>query len=413
MVHKGLACPKQKLYRVLQGSHLCFARFDNAATGARDEAVRPNGLVNFCYYGKENLRPMLGKRDNKRELFLRACRCEPTERVPVWIMRQAGRYLPDYQAVRTKHSFLEICKTPALAAEVSIQPLRVLGVDAAIVFSDILIVAEAMGLPLEVPDSGPVLSDPVRDLESVRRLRDFDPESETRFVGDAIRAIRKEIGPDIPIIGFAAAPWTLACYMIEGQTRGDVSRAMQMLAASPQTVRELLDRIATATARYLRAQIAAGADVVQLFDTWASELSPEQYLGFELPATRSVIHSLADSGAPRIVFAKGSARHLRAMAQSGAEVLSVDWRTDLAEARSALGDHIALQGNVDPGILLGDESGVRRAAREAVEKTGGFGHILNLGHGILPTTPVANAKAFVEAGQAALAAARVQAGRAE
>jgi uroporphyrinogen decarboxylase len=353
------------------------------------------------------------KHENKRELFLRACRCQPTERVPVWIMRQAGRYLPEYQAVRAKHGFLEICKTPELAAEVSIQPLRVLGVDAVIVFSDILIVAEAMGLPLDVPDSGPVLSNPVRDLAGVRRLRDFDPDRETCFVGDAIRAIRKEIGPDVPIIGFAAAPWTLACYMIEGQTRGDVSRAKQMLCNEPQTLRELIERIAAATARYLRAQIAAGADIVQLFDTWASELSPEQYAEFELPATRAVIESLADTGVPRIVFAKGSAPHLSNVANTGADVLSVDWRTDLAEARRILGDRIALQGNVDPLILLDGVNDVRRAAREAVEKTGGFGHILNLGHGILPNTPVANAKDFVEAGQTAAIAARVQAGRAE
>ncbi len=353
------------------------------------------------------------KRENKRELFLRACRCLPAERVPVWIMRQAGRYLPEYRAVRARHSFLEICKTPELAAEVSIQPLRVLGVDAVIVFSDILVVAEAMGLPLDVPDSGPVLSNPVRDAAGVRRLRNFDPDRETRFVGDAIRAIRAEVGSDVPILGFAGAPWTLACYMIEGQTRGDVSRAKQMLRDEPHAVRELLDRIAAATAGYLRSQIAAGADVVQLFDTWAVELTPEQYAEFELPATRSVVEALADTGAPRILFAKGSARHLTNLAKTGVDVLSVDWQTDLVEARRALGNGLALQGNVDPSILLGDMNGVRRAAREAVEKTGGFGHILNLGHGILPNTPVANAKAFVEAGQTALAPARVQASRAD
>ena len=190
--------------------------------------------------------------ENTKELFLRACRFEPTERVPVWIMRQAGRYLPEYQAVRAKHTFLEICKTPELAAEVSIQPHRVLGVDAIIVFSDILIVAEAMGMPLDVPDSGPVLSNPVRDAAAVARLREFDPERETRFVGDAIRAICKAAGPTVPVIGFAAAPWTLACYMIEGRTRGDISRAKQMLREEPEVVRELLERIARATARYLK-----------------------------------------------------------------------------------------------------------------------------------------------------------------
>lgn len=362
---------------------------------------------------------MPAKRENKRDIFLRACRCrlapqgQPAERVPVWIMRQAGRYLPDYQAVRAKHTFLEICKTPELAAEVSIQPLRVLDVDAVIVFSDILMVAEAMGLPLDVPDSGPILSDPVRKPADLRRLRDFDPDRQTRFVPDAIRAIRAEIGADVPIIGFAAAPWTLACYMIEGQTRGDVSRAKAMLRDEPATVRELLGRIAAATACYLQSQVAAGADVVQLFDTWAIELTPAEYDEFELPATRSVIDALAATGVPRIVFAKGSAQHLASLANTGAEVLSVDWQTDLAEARRRLGGRIALQGNVDPSVLLRGENETRSAARAAVGKTGGFGHILNLGHGILPNTPVANAKAFVQAGQTALEIPRVQAGRAD
>src|SRR5579863_5997539 len=339
--------------------------------------------------------------ENRKELFLRACRFEPVERVPVWIMRQAGRYLPEYQAVRKNHSFLEICKTPEVAAEVSLQPFRVLDVDAVIVFSDILIVAEAMGLPLDVPDSGPVLSNPVRDLAAVRRLRDFDPERDTRFVGDAIRAICKEAGPTVPVIGFAAAPWTLACYMIEGRTRGDISHAKEMLREQPEVVRELLERIARATADYLKMQIEAGAAVVQLFDTWAGELTPSEYNAFELPATQMVLNQIGYDEVPKILFAKGSATHLESLAKSGADVLSVDWNTDLAEARRILGRKVALQGNINPSILLGREDGVREAAREAVKKTGGVGHILNLGHGILPTTPVANAKAFVEAGKTA------------
>jgi len=344
--------------------------------------------------------------ENRRELFLRACRFEPVDRVPVWIMRQAGRYLPEYQAVRARHSFLEICKTPELAAEVSIQPFRVLGVDAIIVFSDILIVAEAMGMPLDVPDSGPVLSTPVRDLSAVRRLRDFDPFRETRFVTEAIRVISKEMGPTVPVIGFAAAPWTLACYMIEGQTRGDVSRAKQMLRQEPSTVRELLRRIACATAKYLKAQVEAGAAAVQLFDTWAGELGADEYAEFERPATAAVFETLTTHTVPKILFAKGSARHLEGLVQTGADVLSVDCHTALAEARGKLGTRVALQGNVDPSILLRDEAQVRRAACEAIEKTGGFGHILNLGHGILPSTPVANARAFVQAGQAAIVSAQ-------
>ena len=336
-----------------------------------------------------------------KERFLRACRSGPVDYVPVWIMRQAGRYLPQYQAVRADHTFLEICKTPELAAEVSLQPFRILGVDAIIVFSDILIVAEAMGLPLEVPDSGPVLSNPIRDAAAVRQLRQFDPNTETKFVGDAIGTICKAVGPDVPVIGFAAAPWTLACYMIEGQTRGDVSHAKQMLREQPQVVRDLLDRIARATAAYLQSQIAAGASVIQLFDTWACELSRSEYHAFELPATRTIFSSLAASPIAKILFAKGSTLHLDSLAKSGADVLSVDSKTDLTEARAKLGSQIALQGNVDPELLLQSESAVRRAAADAVAKTGGVGHILNLGHGILPGTPVANAKAFVEAGHAA------------
>ena len=360
----------------------------------------------FCYDGVEAADAMPENQENRKELFLRACRFEPVDRVPVWIMRQAGRYLPEYQAVRAHHSFLEICKTPELAAEVSIQPFRVLGVDAIIVFSDILIVAEAMGMPLDVPDSGPVLSNPVRDINAVRRLRDFDPASETRFVGDAIRTICRETGPTVPVIGFAAAPWTLACYMIEGQTRGDISQAKRLLRDEPETVRQLLDRIARVTARYLKFQIEAGAAVVQLFDTWAGELTPDEYDEFERPATAAIFDALGKGGTPKILFAKGSARHLENLARTGADVLSVDWHTDLGEARRTLGSTVALQGNVDPSVLLGDVANVRRAAREAIEKTAGLGHILNLGHGILPPTPVANARAFVEAGQTAMVAAR-------
>jgi len=349
--------------------------------------------------------------EDRKLLFLRACRCEAVERVPVWMMRQAGRYLPEYQAVRAKHTFLEICKTPLLAAEVSLQPFRALGVDAIILFSDILIVAEAMGLPLDVPDAGPVLSNPVRDRESVRRLRDFDPARETKFVGDAVREICRAAGPRIPVIGFAAAPWTLACYMVEGQTRGDISTALGMLRKEPAIMGELLERIARATIAYLRLQIEAGAAAVQLFDTWASELTPGEFDAFELPVIRVIFDALSNRGAPRILFARGSSQHLASMAKSGADVLSVDWDTDLAEARAILGPRIALQGNVNPSILLGPDSGIRQAARDAVKKTCGLGHILNLGHGILPQTPVANARAFVEAGQTAPVPIPAQAGR--
>jgi uroporphyrinogen decarboxylase len=351
--------------------------------------------------------PQSNEAIDRKALFLRACRCEPVERVPVWIMRQAGRYLSEYRAVRAKHSFLEVCKTPDLAAEVSLQPFHRLGVDAVIVFSDILIVAEAMGLPLEVSDAGPFLHKTVRDSAALNALRDFDPERETKFVGDAIRKLCATLGPTVPVLGFAAAPWTLACYMVEGRSKTEFASVEQILYAEPNLLRGLLKRIAQATARYLKAQIAAGATAVQLFDTWAGELDRENYDAFELPALLLLLAELDAGPTPVILYSKNSSHLLASLAKVGADVLSVDWRTDLSEARRALGAGIALQGNVDPAVLLGPEPRVRDAARAAVEKTGGIGHILNLGHGILPDTPVENARAFVEAGQSARLATRV------
>ena len=337
---------------------------------------------------------------NRRALFLRACRCEPVERVPVWIMRQAGRYLPEYRAIRAKHNFLEVCKTPELAIEVSLQPYRVLGVDAVIVFSDILIPAGAMGLPFELSDKGPVIESPLRTAAQIRQLSSFDPERETGFLMNAIRGLVRELGPDVPVLGFAAAPWTLACYMIEGHGKDGFPAAKTMLYSDPELFRILLERIAHATARYLRAQIAAGATAVQLFDTWVGELTLDQYREFALPATQLLIEEIGAGDTPVILYTKASSHLLTAAAESGANVLSVDWRVDLASVHELIGPRIALQGNVDPCMLLGPEEGVRQAARDAVESTGGVGHILNLGHGILQQTPVENARAFVQAGQA-------------
>ncbi len=337
--------------------------------------------------------------EDRKALFLRACRSEPVERVPVWIMRQAGRYLPEYRAVRQKHAFLEICKTPELAVEVSLQPFHAVGVDAVIVFSDILIPAEAMSMGLEVAESGPVLANPIRDHLQVDALREFDPERETGFVGAAIRQLCQMLGPDVPVIGFAAAPWTLACYMVEGQTKTGFSTAKKMMYHEPRVFRTLLEKIARTTASYLRAQIAAGATAVQLFDTWAGELSRRDYEEFALPATQLLLAELDAGSVPVILYTKASAHLLGSVAQAGADVLSVDWRVDLAELRQQLGSRIALQGNVDPSVLLGPEDGIRAAVREAIERTAGLGHILNLGHGILPSTPVENARAFVRAGQ--------------
>jgi uroporphyrinogen decarboxylase len=338
---------------------------------------------------------------SRTALFLRACRCEPVPRVPVWMMRQAGRYLPEYRALREKYSFLEVAKTAELAAEVSLQPYRRLGVDAVIVFSDILIPAEAMGAPIELGDAGPVITSPVRTSADVEALAPFDPERETRFVGEAIRLLCTALGPDVPVLGFAGAPWTLACYLVQGGSREGFPAAKAMLRNDPRAFRKLLKKIARATARYLRAQIAAGATAVQLFDTWAGELDAATYRDFELPATQLLIEELAGGETPVILFSKASNHLLNSLVRTGASVLSVDWRMDLAQLREKLGDRIAIQGNIDPAVLLASPEAIAASAYEALRQTRGRGHILNLGHGILPETPVENALAFIRAGQSA------------
>lgn len=335
---------------------------------------------------------------NRKELFLRACRGGSLPRVPVWMMRQAGRYLPEYRELRARHAFLEVCKTPDLAVEVSLQPFRRLGVDAIIVFSDILIPAEAMGVPLELGDSGPHLLEPVRSLESVRKLHRFDAETETGFLMEAIRRLVRTVGPDVPVLGFAGAPWTMACYMVEGRSKEGFATVKSFLYADPNAFRELLHRIAQATNGYLKAQIAAGAAAVQLFDTWCGELALPEYREFALPAVQEIIAGIGGL-APVIYYTKASHHLMGAVAQSGADVLSVDWRVDLAELRSQLGPKIALQGNLDPAILFAPQETVIATTNNILKQLGGHGHILNLGHGILPNTPIEAAQRFIRTGQ--------------
>jgi len=346
---------------------------------------------------------------NRKDLFLRACRGESIPRLPVWMMRQAGRYLPEYRAIRANHAFLEVCKTPDLAVEVSLQPFRVLGVDAVIVFSDILIPAEAMGLKLELGDAGPNLPEPVRSKRDIETLHLFDPETETGFLPEAIRRIVREVGPTVPVLGFAAAPWTLACYMVEGRTKEGFATVKSFMLSEPATFRDLLHRIAQATIPYLKAQIAAGVAAVQLFDTWCGELSLRDYEEFALPATQEIISGLG-SATPIIYYSKASHHLLPAVARSGASVLSVDWRVDMRALREKLGPRIAIQGNVDPAVLFGPPDEIRRVTQEAMAALGGVGHILNLGHGILQHTPVENAKLFIETGQQTLLQEAVAAG---
>ena len=337
---------------------------------------------------------------SKKELFLRACRCEPVPRVPVWMMRQAGRYLPEYRKIRAKHSFLEVCKTPELAVEVSLQPFGRLGVDAIIIFSDILIPAEAMGLPLELGDAGPNLPEPVRNEADVRKLHIFDPEVETGFLMEALRRTVAQVGPDVPVLGFAASPWTLACYMVEGRTKEGFATVKDFLYREPKVFRELLHKIAQATILYLKAQIAAGVSAVQLFDTWCGELHLRDYTEFVLPAVQEIISGLG-SKVPVIYYTKASHHLLPSVVRAGANVLSVDWRIPLADLRKLAGPNVAIQGNLDPAVLFAPAEKIRQNTLDIVNELGGLGHILNLGHGILQHTPVENAQLFIHTGQQA------------
>jgi uroporphyrinogen decarboxylase len=336
----------------------------------------------------------------RKELFLRACRCEPVPRLPVWMMRQAGRYLSEYREIRAKHSFLQVCKTPDLAVEVSLQPFRRLGVDAIIIFSDILIPAEAMGLPLELEDAGPNLPQPVRTEADVRKLHIFDPEQETGFLMEALRRTVKQVGPDVPVLGFAASPWTLACYMVEGRTKEGFASVKSFLYHEPKVFRDLLHRIAQATIPYLQGQIRAGVTAVQLFDTWGGELDLRDYTEFVLPAVQEVICGLGHA-VPVIYYTKASHHLLTSVVKAGADVLSVDWRVPLHELRALAGPGVAIQGNLDPAILFGPHDKIRDATLGIVAELMGRGHILNLGHGILQHTPVENAQLFITTGQRA------------
>ena len=336
----------------------------------------------------------------RKELFLRACRCEPVPRVPVWMMRQAGRYLPEYREIRAQHSFLEVCKTPDLAVEVSLQPFRRLGVDAIIIFSDILIPAEAMGLQLELGDAGPNLPDPVRTAMDVKKLRIFDPEKETGFLMEALRRTIKNAGPEVPVLGFAASPWTLACYMVEGRTKEGFATVKSFLYRERKVFRDLLQKISKATTLYLKGQIAAGVSAVQLFDTWCGELDLADYTEFVLPAVQEIIAGLGGA-VPVIYYTKASHHLLPSIAKAGANVLSVDWRVSLKDLRALTGPRVALQGNLDPAILLGPKEKIRQSTLDIVDELTGVGHILNLGHGILQHTPVENAQLFIHTGQQA------------
>ncbi len=332
--------------------------------------------------------------------LLGACFGRPVDRPPVWMMRQAGRYLPEYREVRRKVSFLELCRSVDLAAEVSLAPFRRFQPDAVIFFSDILIPIAAMGANVEFGEGGPHLPEPVRSAADVARLRLFDPAEEIPFTGEILGRLRREVGDRAAVIGFAGAPWTLASYLVEGGGSKTFSAIKEMMGRDPGTLRRLLDLLADMVGEVLSFQIASGAQAVQLFDTWAGELTPEDYQEWALPATARAIAGIRRRGAPVILYINGCATLLEAMAKSGADVLSIDWRLPLSEARRRLPGR-ALQGNLDPGGLLGRPEDVARRTRALIEETRGISHIVNLGHGVLPETKIECAEAFFEAARGA------------
>ena len=328
--------------------------------------------------------------------FLRACRREKTAFTPVWLMRQAGRYMPEYRALRAKHAFLELCKTPAAAAEVTLQPVERIGVDAAILFADILLVLEPLGVGLEFTrGEGPHIPRPIRSAADVARLPAVDVPSAVGYVFETVRLARKALAGRLPLIGFAGAPFTLASYLIEGGASRDFLYTKRFMRAEPAAWHALMERLAAISADYLNGQIAAGAEAVQLFDSWVGALSLADYREFVQPHTSAVFRGLAAS-TPAIHFGTGTAALLEAMRDAGGDVIGLDWRVDLGAAWDRLGD-VAVQGNLDPAILLASPEEIRRAARAVLDGAAGRpGHVFNLGHGVHAETPVDHVRALVD-----------------
>jgi len=326
----------------------------------------------------------------RNDRFLRACRRQPVDATPVWFMRQAGRYMAEYREVRKRHSLLEICKTPALATAVTMQPVERLGVDAAILFADILLPVEPLDVGLEfVEGDGPTLARRVATPADVDRLRDFDVETELGYVADSVARIVTELGGRVPLIGFAGGPFTVASYLIEGGHSRNFVATKRLMSAEPEAWDRLMSRLARVTLAYLEMQIEAGADAVQLFDSWVGALGPEDYRRFVLPHTRSVLGPLTAAGVPVIHFGTQTSALLRDMRAAGGTVIGVDWRIDLREAWELVGADVAIQGNLDPTALLAPWPVLAQSARSILESVAGrAGHVFNLGHGILPETPV-------------------------
>jgi uroporphyrinogen decarboxylase len=330
------------------------------------------------------------------ERFQRACRGDVVDRPPVWIMRQAGRTLPEYRALREKHSFWEMCRTPELAAEVTLQPIRRFGMDAAVIFSDILTVPAAMGLTVEFTPRLTVTPE-IRQAADVDRLETADPDEKLDYVAGVIREVRRQAGPDLAILGFSGAPFTLACYMVEGGGSKHFQQIKRFMHGQTPAFDALMARLSEAVADYLLMQVRAGATAVQLFDTWAVELSPTDFRTYVLPYVRDIVRRVQATGTPVIYYINGIAGLLEAAGEAGADVLGIDWRLELADVRQRLGADTIVQGNLDPGVLMAPPSIIRDRVFSILTQTGGRGHILNLGHGLPPETPLEGIAAFMDA----------------
>jgi uroporphyrinogen decarboxylase len=326
-------------------------------------------------------------------IFVRACKSQPTERTPVWFMRQAGRYMAEYRAVRKAHSLLEICKKPALAAEVTITAAEILGVDAAIIFADLLLPLEVMGLPFHFSaGEGPVIEKPLRSADDIKALR-TDRAAELGYVSEAVALVARHFKDRIPVIGFCGAPFTLASYMIEGGSSRSYVHTKKMMYNASADWDALMAKLVSVTTAYAAEQVRAGADVIQIFDSWVGCLSVEDYRRYVLPHVTRMVKQLQETGVPIIYFGTDSATLLPSMRETGADVIGLDWRIPLDEGWSRINHQAAVQGNLDPVLLFADWSEVKSRAADILRRAGGRpGHIFNLGHGILPETPVENVK---------------------
>lgn len=329
-------------------------------------------------------------------LLIKACKGMPVERTPVWLMRQAGRYMAEYRAVRKNHSLIEICKNPRLAAEVTITAAEILHVDAAIIFADLLLPLEVMGLPFRFSaGEGPVIDKPLRTATDIKQLR-TDSAAELGYVAEAVNLVARHFSAALPVIGFCGAPFTLASYMIEGGGSRHYVHTKRMMYSEPELFDQLLAKLVTVTAEYAAEQVKSGADVIQVFDSWVGCLSPQDYRHYVLPRTRELVQRLKATGAPLIYFGTDTSTLLPAMRETGADVIGLDWRIPLDEGCAKLGASTAVQGNLDPVVLFSGWKQVEAAAQDVMQRAAGrSGHIFNLGHGILPETPVENVKSLV------------------